>query len=121
MQRWNLPASMLLRYPGDFLDLPSPVDQNGAAMQDPDAFSPRPKVPWALVLLIVWCAVQATVFTFTLPPTGREVLAELIGVTVNPIPLVVLLWMFLTIIIAGRVACVHALTDAVSATQIGNI
>jgi len=90
-------------------------------MQDPDAFSPRPKVPWALVLLIVWCAVEATVFTFTLRPTVSEVLAELIGVTVNPIALVVLLWMFLTIIIAGSFACIQVLKDAIAARQIGNI
>ena len=90
-------------------------------MQDPDAFSLRPKVPWTLVLLIVWCAVEATVFTFTLRPTVSEVLAELIGVTVNPIALVVLLWMFLTIIIAGSFACIQVLKDAIAAKQIGNI
>jgi len=91
-------------------------------MQDlPDATSRRPGVPWALVLLIVWCAVEATVFTFTLRPTMSELLADLTGFTVNPIALVVLLWIFLTIIIAGSFACLQVLKDAIAAKQIGNI
>src|SRR5258705_1460525 len=90
-------------------------------MQDPDAFSPRPRVPWALVLLIVWCAVEATVFTFTLRPTMSELLADLTGFTVNPIALVVLLWIFLTIIIAGSFACLQVLKEAIAAKQISNI
>ena len=131
MQRLNLPASMPLRYPtNDFLDLTGPVYNNGAAMQDPfgqtqpemlDATAPRPNVPWALVLLIVWCAVEATIFTVTLRPTMSELLADLTGFTVNPIALVVLLWIFLTIIIAGSFACLQVLKDAIAAKQIGNI
>jgi len=115
---------------GDFLDLTGPVYNNEAAMQDPggptqeemlDAFSPRPDVPWALVLLIVWCAVEATIFTVTLRPTMSELLADLTGFTVNPIALVLLLWIFLTIIIAGSYACIHVLKEAIAAKQIGNI
>jgi len=90
-------------------------------MQDPGAFSPRPAVPWALVLLIVWCAVEATIFTVTLRPTMSELLADLTGFTVNPIALVLVLWFFLTIIIAGSYACIQVLQDAIAARQIGNI
>jgi len=90
-------------------------------MQDPDAFSPRPDVPWALVLLVVWCAVEATIFTVTLRPTMSELLADLTGVTVNPIALVVVLWFFLTVIIAGSFACIQVLNEAIAARQIGNI
>src|SRR5438034_9247982 len=99
-------------------------------MQDPfgqtqqemfDATSPRPNVPWALVLLIVWCAVEATIFTVTLRPTMSELLADLTGFTVNPIALVLLLWVFLTIIIAGSFACIQVLNEAIAARQIGNI
>ena len=91
-------------------------------MQDMlDPTSPSRPVPWALVLLIVWSAVEAAVFTVTLRPTMSELLAELTGVTVNPIALVVLLWIFLTIIIAGSFACLHVLKDAIAAKQIGNI
>ena len=90
-------------------------------MQDPDTFSPRPKVPWALVLLIVWCAVEATIFTVTLRPTMSELLSDLTGFTVNPIALVVVLWFFLTVIIAGGFACIQVLKDAIAAKQIGQI
>ncbi len=74
-------------------------------MQDmlDDATSPRPHVTWALVLLIVWCAVEAAIFTVTMRPTMSELLA------------------FLTIIIAGSFACIHVLNEAIAARQIGNI
>ena len=121
---------IVIVYLGDFLDLTGPVYNNGAAMQDNggqtkqemlDATSRRPAVPWALVLLIVWSAVEATIFTVTLRPTMSELLADLTGFTVNPIALVVLLWIFLTIIIAGSFARLHVLKDAIAAKQIGNI
>jgi len=82
----------------------------------------RPGVPWgAVVLLVVWCAVEATIFTFTLRPTMSELLSDLTGYNVNPIALVLLLWIFLTIIIAGSFACIQALNDAIKAKDIGNI
>ena len=92
-------------------------------MQDmlDDATSPRPNVTWALVLLIVWCAVEATIFTVTMRPTMSELLAELTGFTVNPIALVVVLWLFLTVIIAGSFACIQVLKDAIAAKQPGQI
>src|SRR6266540_1825630 len=99
-------------------------------MQDPlgptqqamlDATSRRPGVPWGFVVLIVWCAVEATIFTFTLRPTISELLAELAGYTANPVALVSLLWIFLTVIIAGSFACIQVLNDAIQAKQIGNI
>jgi len=87
-------------------------------MQDP---SPRPAVPWALVLLIVWSAFEAIIFTYTMRPTMSELLANLTGFEVNPIALIVVLWFFLTIIIAGSYACIHVLKDAIAAEQIGSI
>ncbi len=75
----------------------------------------------ALVLLIVWSAVEATIFAFALRPTMSELLSDLTGFNVNPIALVVLLWIFLTIIIAGSFACLQVLKDAIAAKQIGNI
>jgi len=99
-------------------------------MQDPvgrtqqpmlDATSHRPGVPWALVLLILWSAIEATIFTFTLRPTISELLADLAGYTVNPVALVSLLWIFLTVIITGSFTCIQVLSDAIQAKQIGNI
>jgi len=87
-----------------------------------DATTRRPRVPWgAFVLLIVWCAVEATIFAFALRPTMSELLSDLTGLKVNPIALVLVLWVFLTIIIAGSFACIQVLNDAIKSKDIGNI
>src|SRR2546428_688440 len=40
----------------------------------------RPGVPWiAFVMLLFWCLLEATIFTYTLFPTVSEVLADLVG------------------------------------------
>ncbi|HYX82859.1 MAG TPA: hypothetical protein VE714_10735, partial [Gemmatimonadales bacterium] len=81
-----------------------------------DATSRRPGVPWpAFFLLIIWSAVEATIFTFTLRPTMSELLADLTGYEVNGFALVLILWIFLSIIIAGSFACIQVLNDAVKA------
>src|ERR1700752_5906 len=87
-----------------------------------DATSRRPGVPWpAFVLLLVWSAVEATIFTFTLKPTMSELLADLTGYEVNAFALSLLLWVFLAIIIAGSFACIQVLNDAIKAKETGNI
>jgi hypothetical protein len=87
-----------------------------------DATSRRPGVPWpAFFLLIIWSAVEATIFTFTLRPTMSELLADLTGYEVNGFALIVLLWIFLAIIIAGSFACIQVLNDAIKEKQTGNI
>ena len=87
-----------------------------------DATSRRPGVPWpAFVLLIVWSAVEATIFTFTLKPTMSELLADLTGYEVNAFALTLMLWIFLSIIIAGSFACIQVLNDAIKERQTGNI
>ncbi|MFN2571116.1 MAG: hypothetical protein ABR537_05815, partial [Gemmatimonadales bacterium] len=87
-----------------------------------DATSRRPGVPWpAFFLLLVWSAVEATIFTFTLRPTMSELLADLTGYEVNGFALILILWIFLAIIIAGSFACIQVLNDAIKARQTGNI
>ena len=87
-----------------------------------DATSRRPGVPWpAFFLLIIWSAVEATIFTFTLRPTMSELLADLTGYEVNGFALIVLLWIFLAIIIAGSFACIQVLNEAIKERQTGNI
>ena len=87
-----------------------------------DATSRRPGVPWgAFGLLLVWSAVEATIFTFTLKPTMSELLADLTGYEVNALALSLILWVFLGIIIAGSFACIQVLNDAIKEKQTGNI
>src|SRR2546425_9661571 len=90
------PATPCCSAQGGFFPMQNNVGQTQQEMLD--ATSPRPDVPWALVLLIVWCAVEATIFTVTLRPTMSELLSDLTGYQVNPIALVLVLWFFLTII-----------------------
>src|SRR6266576_3863304 len=79
-----------------------------------DATSRRPGVPWpAFFLLIIWSAVEATIFTFTLRPTMSELLADLTGYEVNGFALILILWIFLAIIIAGSFACIQVLNEAI--------
>jgi hypothetical protein len=87
-----------------------------------DATSRRPGVPWpAFFLLVIWSAIEATIFTFTLRPTMAELLTDLTGYEVNPIFLVLILWVVLWVLIAGSFACIQVLNEAIKSRQIGQI
>jgi len=87
-----------------------------------DATSRRPGVPWpAFFLLVVWSAIEATIFTFTLRPTMAELLTDLTGYEVNPVFLVLILWVFLWVLIAGSFACIQVLNEAIKSRQFGQI
>ena len=82
----------------------------------------QPGVPWiAFLVLLIWSAVEATVFAFTLQPTLNEVFAGLTGFEPNPRVMAPLLWTFLFMLIAGSFACVQVLADAVRSRRIGTI
>ena len=79
-------------------------------------------MPWvAFLILMVWSAVEATIFTFTLTPTLKEVFDSLTGTDVDGRVMRPLLWMFLFMLIAGSFACVHVMTEAIKQKKIGNI
>ena len=82
----------------------------------------QPGVPWiAFLVLLIWSAVEATVFAFTLQPTLNEVFAGLTGFEPNPRVMAPLLWMFLFMLIAGSFACVQVLGEAVKSRRVGTI
>jgi len=71
----------------------------------------QPGVPWiAFVMLLFWCLLEATIFTYTLFPTVSEVLADLVGMDAprfaGPV-----LYLFLLLLILGSFACIQALLD----------
>jgi hypothetical protein len=79
-------------------------------------------MPWvAFLILLLWSAVEATIFTFTLTPTLKEVFDSLTGTEVNPRIMQPMLWLFLFMLVAGSFACVHVMTEAIKAKRIGNI
>jgi hypothetical protein len=82
----------------------------------------QPGVPWiAFFLLILWTAIEATIFTFTLRPTLNELLADLVGFEPNGMMLITLLWLFLFFLIAGSFACVQVLAEAIQQRKPGQI
>ena len=79
----------------------------------------QPGVPWlAFLLLILWSAIEATIFTFTLRPTMNELLADLTGFEPNPVMLTALLYIFLFFLVGGSFACVQALNDAIKIQEL---
>src|SRR5256712_1356117 len=72
----------------------------------------RPGVPWiAFVMLLFWCLLEATIFTYTLFPTVSEVLADLVGMEAPRLAGPVL-YLFLLLLILGSFACIQALIDS---------
>ncbi len=82
----------------------------------------QPGMPWlAFLLLLLWSAIEATIFTFTLRPTMNELLADLTGFEPNPVMLSALLYGFLFLLVGGSFACVQALNDAIKTRHYGQI
>ena len=78
-------------------------------------------VPATSLILMIWSCVEATIFTFTLTPTLKEVFDSLTGTEVDPRLMRPLLWIFLFMLVAGSFACVHVMTEAIKERKIGNI
>lgn len=75
----------------------------------------QPGVPWIAFLLTVgWSALEATIFTFTLLPTLRDVLPALTGYVPDATFMIPVVWLFLFFLIAGSFACLQALAEAVA-------
>jgi hypothetical protein len=73
----------------------------------------QPGVPWiAFLLLIFWCVLEATIFTYTLMPTVTEVLAGITG-SDGSVMTGTVLYLFLLLLIMGSFACVQVLADSV--------
>jgi hypothetical protein len=82
----------------------------------------QPGLPWiAFLILVIWCAIEATIFTFTLQPTLNEVFGGLTGFEPNPRVMAPLLYLFLFMLVAGSFACVQVVTDAVKAKKTATI
>jgi hypothetical protein len=82
----------------------------------------QPGLPWiAFLILVIWCAIEATIFTFTLQPTLNEVFGGLTGFEPNPRVMAPLLYLFLFMLVAGSFACVQVVTEAVKAKKTGTI
>lgn len=73
----------------------------------------QPGVPWiAFLLLIFWCLLEATIFTYTLMPTITEVMAGITGSEAS-VMTGTILYLFLSLLIMGSFACIQVLADAI--------
>jgi hypothetical protein len=82
----------------------------------------KPGVPWiAFLLTLLWSALEATVFTYTLLPTMTEVLGAITGFDPNPAVVTPILWALLFLLISGSFACVLVLADAIRQRDAGRI
>jgi hypothetical protein len=82
----------------------------------------KPGVPWIAFLgLLLWSAVEALIFMYTLQPTLIEVLAGITGYEPDPRFLAPLLWIFLFFLVLGSFACIHALAQGVRTKNITQI
>jgi hypothetical protein len=82
----------------------------------------QPGVPWlAFLFILLWSALEATVFTFTLRPLLTEVLAGITGRELNEVVLMLILWPMLFILISGSFAGIQAMIDAVNSKQVPRI
>ena len=79
----------------------------------------QPGVPWvAFVALVLWCVLEAGVFTHVLFPMVGDVLSRL-AETPEPSRVIgPVLFVFLVLLVMGSFACVHALADAVRTRQV---
>jgi len=82
----------------------------------------KPGVPWiAVMMTLIWSALEATIFSFTLLPTITEVLADITGFVPNRLFVMPLLWLFLFGLIAGSFASIHVMSEAIRARRIGEV
>jgi len=82
----------------------------------------QPGVPWlAFIFILIWSALEATIFTFTLRPLITEVLADLTGTELSGFGVILILWPFLFILISGSFAAIQALADAIKTKNVSQI
>lgn len=78
-------------------------------------------VPWiAVTVTLVWCTLEATIFTYTLLPTVTEILADITGIESQSV-IVPFLFLFLLLLITGSFACLYILIEAVKNKKVEQI
>lgn len=81
----------------------------------------EPSTPWiAMALMMLWVLLEAGMFSYTLYPTVSEIAADLAGTTDHPW-VQPILFVVLSLLIAGSFACVQVLVDAVKRWDIKEI
>jgi len=78
----------------------------------------QPGVPWvAFLFLLLWSALEATIFTFTLRPTVTELLADITGRQLSGLGVGLVLWPFLFVVVSGSYAAIQVLSEAIKSRR----
>jgi len=79
-------------------------------------------IPWiALVLTLIWCVIESTVFTFVTTPLVMDTLSNLTGGGISEAFLRIPLFLFLLFLILGSYAVLATWSDALASRKIGTI
>ncbi|PYN08351.1 MAG: hypothetical protein DME02_08055 [Candidatus Rokuibacteriota bacterium] len=79
----------------------------------------QPGVPWvAFLALVLWCVLEATVFSHVLFPAVTDVLTRLAETPEPARPTGVVLFVFLLLLVMGSFACIQAMIDAARTRQL---
>jgi hypothetical protein len=82
----------------------------------------QPGVPWlAFLFMLLWSALEATIFTFALQPTIMELMADITGREMSGLGVSLVLWPFLFVVISGSFAAIQALSEAVKSRNTSQI
>lgn len=73
----------------------------------------RPGIPWiAVVLTLFWSLLEAGIFSYTLYPVVSEIASDVVGAGAHPF-LQPLLFVVLSLLIAGSFACLYVMVEAI--------
>lgn len=82
----------------------------------------KPGIPWIAVTLILgWMLMEAAIFAFVLTGMATEIFAQLTDTVPPTLIVVVVLFLFLSIVVGGSFACMHGLVEAIRKKERGNI
>jgi len=82
----------------------------------------QPGVPWlAFLFLLLWSALEATIFTFVLRPTVTELMADITGRELSGLGVSLVLWPFLFVVVSGSFAAIQVLSEAVKSRNASQI
>ena len=82
----------------------------------------QPGVPWlAFLFILLWSALEATIFTVTLMPTIMELMADITGRSMWGPGVALVLWPFLFVVVSGSFAAIQVLSEALKSRNASQI
>lgn len=82
----------------------------------------NPGVPWlAVVLTIVWCVLEATIFTFVTSPLVVDTLGNVTGEKLSEALIRIPLFIFMLFVVLGSYSVLTSFTEALESKKIGSI